>query len=80
VEVIDAFGRAVRHHEIVPSDASLGLLTGAVGPHQPWVSAHPTPRLGYAPEPLDKVIDLSVRAAGLSPISTAYAPPKWSKA
>jgi hypothetical protein len=72
VEVIDAFGRAERHHEIVSANASLKFLTGAVGPHQPWVSARPTPHLRYKPEPLDKVIDLSARDFGLVSGSTLF--------
>jgi hypothetical protein len=70
VEIIDAFGRAEGHHEIVSADVRLRVLTGAVGPRQPRVSARPTPRLRCTPEPLDKSIDLSVRAFGLVTGST----------
>lgn len=70
VEVVDAFGRAERYHEIVPADTSLRQLVGATGTRQPLVSARPIPRLQHAPEPLSAVADVEVRAFGLVSGST----------
>ena len=72
VETIDAFGGVQRRHEIVPADASVGVLSGPVKARQPLVTARPRPRSKFAPKRLEDVIDLTVREFGLVGGSTLF--------
>jgi hypothetical protein len=70
VEVIDAFGRRERHHQITPADARIGDLIAKYTFREPLVSARPAPRRDPKPKRLGAVLDLRAREFGLVSGST----------